>query len=103
SLGPNHWVIDLFGDESIQLVNVPGHTEGQAAIIVRNGKRFVLLTADAAFSPRNWREMITPGFGFAEEWQRKSLRWISEMEKDPGCAAVLCSHDPEVRPGVVTV
>jgi glyoxylase-like metal-dependent hydrolase (beta-lactamase superfamily II) len=33
-LGPNHWVIDLFGDESIQLVNVPGHTEGQAAVVI---------------------------------------------------------------------
>ena len=60
-LGPNHWVIDLFGDESIQLVNVPGHTEGQAAVVIRNGKRFVLLTADAAFSPRNWQEMQLAG------------------------------------------
>ena len=99
--GPNHWVVDLFGDESVQLFNVPGHTEGQAAIVVRNGDRFVLLAADAAYSPRNWQEMITPGFGFSPEWQRKSLRWIAEMAKEPGCAAVLCSHDPAVKPGIV--
>ena len=73
-LGPNHWVIDLFGDESIQMVNVPGHTEGQAAIVIRNGGSFVLLTADAAFSSRNWQEMIVPGFGFAPDFQRKSLQ-----------------------------
>ena len=102
-LGPNHWVIDLFGDESIQMVNVPGHTEGQAAIIVRNGKRFVLLAADAAFSPRNWQENIVPGFGFARDFQRKSLRWIAEMAADPGCAAVLCSHDPSVKPGIIVI
>ena len=101
SLGPNHWAIDLFGDESIQLVNVPGHTEGQAAIVIRNGGRFVLLTADAAFSPLNWQEMIVPGFGFARDFQRKSLRWIAEMAADPGCASVLCSHDPDVKPGVI--
>ncbi len=102
-LGPNHWMIDLFGDESIQLVNVPGHTDGQAAILIQNRGRFVLLTADAAYSPRNWQEMITPGFGFDREWQMKILRWIAEMAADPGCTAVLCSHDPAVRPGVISI
>ena len=101
-LGPQHWAIDLFGDESLTLVNVPGHTDGQAAVLIRSGARFVLLAADAAFSPRNWREDLTPGFGFDQEQQRMSLRWIAEMEKDPGCAAVLCSHDPDIAPGTIT-
>lgn len=100
-LGPNHWAIDLFGDESVQLVNVPGHTDGQAAILLRNGGRFVLLAADAAYSPRSWQEMITPGFGFGRDWQLRSLRWIAEMAADPGCAAVLCSHDPAIGPGTI--
>ena len=103
SLGPNHWVIDLFGDESVQMVNVPGHTDGQAAIVIRNGEHYVLLAADAAFSPRNWQEMIIPGFGFDRERQRKSLLWIADMVDVPGCAAVLCSHDPAVEPGIVAV
>ena len=103
SLGPNHWSIDLFGDKSVQMVNVPGHTDGQAAIIIRSDSRFVLLTADAAFSPRNWQEMIVPGFGFARESQRKSLRWITDMAADPGCAAVLCSHDSAITPGVINI
>jgi glyoxylase-like metal-dependent hydrolase (beta-lactamase superfamily II) len=102
-LGPNRWAIDLFGDESIQLVNVPGHTDGQAAIIVHSGGRFVLLAADAAYSPRNWQESITPGFGFAREWQLKSLKWIAEMAADPGCVAVLCSHDPAIAPTCIAV
>ena len=102
-LGPNRWAIDLFGDESVQLVNVPGHTDGQAATILRNGKNFVLLAADAAFSPRNWEEGITPGFGFAREWQRKSLAWIAETARDPGCRAVLCSHDPAILPQTIEI
>ena len=102
-LGPNRWAIDLFGDESVQLVNVPGHTDGQAAIILRSGGRFVLLAADAAYSPRNWQESITPGFGFARKWQLKSLKWIAEMAADPGCAAVLCSHDPAIAPSVICI
>ncbi|MBR5094390.1 MAG: MBL fold metallo-hydrolase, partial [Oscillospiraceae bacterium] len=61
-LGPNRWAIDVFGDESLLMVNVPGHTDGQAAILIRSGGRFAVLAADAAFSPRNWREDIAPGF-----------------------------------------
>ena len=100
-LGPNGWAIDLFGDESLQLVNLPGHTDGQAAVLVRNGKRFVLLAADAAYSPRNWQEVITPGFGFDRQRQKKSLDWIAQMAADPGCAAILCSHDPAQAPAVI--
>ncbi len=102
-LGPNHWVIDLFGDESVRMVNVPGHTDGQAAILIQSGGRFVLLAADAAYSPRNWRESITPGFGFDRQRQLQSLRWIAGMAEDPACAAVLCSHDPGIRPGVIVI
>ncbi len=101
-MGPNHWVIDLFEDESVLLVNVPGHTDGQAAILVRSGGKFVLLAADAAYSKRNWEKMITPGFGFSPQWQRKSLEWIAAMAAEPGCAAVLCSHDPDIAPQTIT-
>ncbi len=101
SLGPNRWAIDLFGDESLVLINLPGHTDGQAAVRVRSGERYVLLAADAAFSPRNWREDVVPGFGFSREWQRRCLRWLREREEDPACAAILCSHDPALQPGTL--
>ena len=100
TLGPNHWAIDVFGDESLLMVNVPGHTDGQAAVLIRSGKRFVLLAADAAFSPRNWQEEITPGFGFDRQRQLASLRWLREMAEDPACAGVFCSHDPALQPGL---
>ncbi|MGX8692510.1 MAG: N-acyl homoserine lactonase family protein [Clostridia bacterium] len=100
---PNRWAIDLFGDESLLLINVPGHTDGQAAVLLRQGGKFVLLTADAAFSPRNWKENITPGFGFDEQLQRKCLRWIAAKAADPCCAAVLCSHDPGLPPHTIEI
>ena len=100
-LGPNRWAYDVTGDGSVIMVNVPGHTDGQAAVLIRNGRRFVLLTADAAFSPRNWQEEITPGFGFDRGLQLKSPRGIGETSADPDCAAVLCSHDPEVKQGSI--
>jgi glyoxylase-like metal-dependent hydrolase (beta-lactamase superfamily II) len=103
ALGPNRWAIDVLGDESIIMVNVPGHTDGQAAILVRSGGRFVLIAADAAFSPRNWKEGITPGFGFDREQQIKSLRWVAQKADDPACTAVLCSHDSSVEPRMITI
>ncbi len=95
-LGPKGWAIDVFGDESLQLVNLPGHTDGQAAVLVRGGSRYVVLAADAAFSPRNWREERVPGFGFDRGLQLRSLRWLAEAERDPACVRILCSHDPDV-------
>ena len=103
ALGPNRWAIDVLGDESIIMVNVPGHTDGQAAILVRSGGRFVMIAADAAFSPRNWKEGITPGFGFDREQQLKSLCWVAQTADDPACIAVLCSHDLSVEPRIITL
>ena len=102
-LGPNHWAIDLFGDESVQLVNLPGHTDGMAAVLLRDHGRFVLLAADAAISPKNWQDMVVPGFGFSRQWQAKSLQWIRETAADPACAAILCSHDPDVLPQILEI
>ena len=100
-VGPNRWAIDLFGDESVLLVNTPGHTDGHASVLLRSGGRFAVLAGDAAFSPRNWQEDVSPGFGFDREMQRKSLHWLREMSEDPACAAILCSHDAEVSPGTI--
>ncbi len=100
-LGPNHWAIDLFGDESVQLVNTPGHTDGHASVILRNGEQFVLLTGDAAFSEGNWKNAVSPGLGLDRRWMLRSLQWIRETAAEPGCRAVLCSHDPAVHPQLI--
>lgn len=103
AVGPNRWAIDLFGDESLLLVNVPGHTDGQAAVLIRSGRRFAVLAADAAYSPRNWREDIVPGSSFDPVLARKGLAWLREMEADPACVGIFCSHDPDVAPGVLEI
>ena len=108
-IGPNRWAYDLLGDGTIIVVNVPGHTDGMVSVLVTNGEllehrlRFALLTSDAAFTPRNWQEMITPGFGFDPTLQRRGLEWIAKQASRPGCEAVLTSHDPDAKPGVVTI
>lgn len=102
-IGPNRWAHDLFGDESVILVNVPGHTEGMFALIIKNRGRFVLLASDAAFSSRSWREMLVPGFGFNPKAQEKSLLWLREQSRLPDCAACIANHDPAEKPRVITL
>ncbi|MCF0137156.1 MAG: N-acyl homoserine lactonase family protein [Oscillospiraceae bacterium] len=104
----NHWTIDLFGDDSISIVNVPGHTEGIGAVIVNTDcgflpQDFVLLTSDAAFSRQSWEDMSISGLGYSKTSMLRSLDWIKSMSELPGCKAVFASHDPDVQPRTVTL
>lgn len=96
-LGPMNKAIDITGDGSIMMVNLPGHTDGLCGVIVRNEERFVLLVSDAAVSPRSWEKMEPPGFAADPALQFKTLRWVAKEANDPACAAVLCSHDKEIK------
>ena len=100
-LGPMHKAIDVTGDGSIMMVNLPGHTDGLCGVIVRSEERYVLLVSDAAVSPRNWEMMEPPGFAADSELQYKTLRWITQAASDPACKAVLCSHDKRIRTGTI--
>lgn len=99
--GPLWWSYDLFGDESVKLVCLPGHTDGHIGLRIANGKKFVVLTSDAAFTERSWRERRLPGFGFNEKAILKSYDWIREQAEDPQCVAVIANHDPDVKPGII--
>lgn len=98
-LGPINRAIDITGDESIMMVSLPGHTDGQAGVMIKSGDKYVLLAADAAISPRNWEYMRAAGLGADKSLQLKTLRWIAKTAGDPDCVKVLCSHDPEVVHG----
>ena len=92
-LGTNRWAYDLFGDESVMLINLPGHTDGLCAVMVRNGSRFALLASDAALCRENIETQTPPGFYFDRERGKKALAYLSSLQKEIGCAAILLSHD----------
>ena len=95
--------IDVIGNESIMMVNLPGHTDGQAGVLVRDGNRSVLIAADAAFSPYNWENMCPAGLCADIALQKKTLEWIARTAADPACIQVLCSHDPGVQPQTIEI
>lgn len=99
--GPLWWSYDLFGDETVTLVCLPGHTDGMVGLKIKNGDKFVILTSDAAYSEASWRDMLLPGFGFNPVAMKKSLDWIAKEASDPNCVAVIANHDPAVRPQVI--
>ena len=95
------WYHDLFGDDSVHLVHIAGHTEGMFAALIRNGERYVLLNADGAASPRSWAEGTVPGICENSVRAKKALDWIGSMSRDPACVASLCSHDPDIAPQTI--
>lgn len=103
-IGPFGKSYDLFDDGSIQMVSIPGHSDGLFAVLIRgtNGQ-FVLLFADGGYASRSWQEMIRPGISLNPAKQMQSLAWIRDMSRDPACLASFANHDPEVLPQILTL
>jgi glyoxylase-like metal-dependent hydrolase (beta-lactamase superfamily II) len=100
-LGPRGRSSDLFGDGSVQLVWVPGHADGQVAVLARTEAGLVLLASDAVYGARSLREGVPPGAVTDRAAAVDSLAWVRAVAARPDCHAVLANHDPDVDPGVV--
>ncbi|MBP3757466.1 MAG: N-acyl homoserine lactonase family protein [Prevotella sp.] len=100
--GPARKSFDLFGDGSVQMINIPGHCDGLCAVkLTRNDGSFVLLFSDGGYATKSWREMITSGVSLDKAMQRKSLQWIREQSLSPHCIESLATHDADVQPHVI--
>jgi len=100
--GPARKSFDLFGDGSVQMINIPGHCDGLCAVkLTRNDGSFVLLFSDGGYATKSWREMITSGVSLDKSMQRKSLQWIRERSLSPHSIESLATHDADVHPHVI--
>lgn len=100
--GPVGKSFDLFGDGSIVLVNIPGHSAGLFAVKVKNTDgKFVLLFSDGGYARKSWEQMITSGVCQDKKLQRQSLQWIREQSMLPDCIESLANHDPDVEPHTI--
>lgn len=97
--GPFGKAFDLFGDGSVKMVNIPGHTDGLCAVKIKNvDGKYVLLFSDGGYATKSWKDMITSGICMDKEAQRKSLRWIQEQSLSEDCLETLANHDAEIIP-----
>lgn len=102
--GPFGKSYDLFGDGSIELIKIPGHSAGLFAVKIKNKDgKYVLIDSDGAYSPRNWNEMLDPGIAVNRKEQEKSLEWIREQSNDENCVASLANHDPNIHPQIIVL
>lgn len=100
--GPAGRSYDLFGDCSVQLVNIPGHTDGQVAMkVMAPSGRYVLLFADGGYATKSWREMITPGIVYDRQAQHSTLAWIREQSMSSMCVRSIACHDTENHPETI--
>lgn len=100
--GPVGKSYDVLGDGSLQMINIPGHSEGLCALKVTNAEgKYVLLYADGGYATKSWRDMITSGISLDKRLQRQSLQWIREQSLSPNCIASLATHDTEVKPHAI--
>lgn len=115
-LGPVGRGFDLFGDDSILCIFCPGHTSGLISIILSKGPSnrfkchgeghyggdFVVIASDVAFTQRNIDDIVIPGYGFDHEQHRNGLQFIHDIQADPKCLKILCSHDPKIENYTIT-
>lgn len=96
--GPYGRSYDVFGDGSIVMINIPGHSNGQCAVKITNDEgKYVLLFADGGYGHQSWEKMIPSGIATDRKKQKKSLEWIRTMSLDENCVESLASHDRDVR------
>lgn len=124
-VGPYGAGYDVFGDGSLVMVAVPGHSRGLCATIVRgnecggmahsqgrvegvdapgrdDGRAFHLLTSDAGYGRPSFDQGLRPSVVVSAAQAERSLAWVRRVEHDPRCLGLIANHDPEVEPGVRT-
>lgn len=100
-IGPVGRSFDLFGDGSLELIQIPGHTSGLTAVKINAGDKYVLLFSDGGYASKSWKEMIPPGTALDEEQALKSLKWIRDMSLNENCIESLANHDADIVPHTI--
>jgi glyoxylase-like metal-dependent hydrolase (beta-lactamase superfamily II) len=96
-LGGTH---DLFGDDSVTLVALPGHARGQLGALVRTTRGTVLLCADGAWTSVAWRELRAPHAVTAVIQDdmvalKATLRALHDFARERPDVTILPTHCPD--------
>lgn len=84
---------DVFGDGSVVILNMPGHTPGHRSLLVRlKGMGNVLLTGDLAHFHENYDSNGVPGFNTDRAATLASLDRFKQIAKNLK-ATVIIQHD----------
>jgi N-acyl homoserine lactone hydrolase len=85
---------DLFGDGSITILAMPGHTPGNSSVLVRLPDRTFLLTGDTVHLRSALTDTMPMGSDFNTRDSITSIRRLRQIA-DSHAAEVWVTHDPE--------
>jgi glyoxylase-like metal-dependent hydrolase (beta-lactamase superfamily II) len=81
-------IVDIFEDGSVFAIQVPGHTAGSTASLIRTTSGPVLLTGDACITRWGWEHTVEPG-DFTSDHER-NLKSLKNMK-------ALVARHPEIE------
>ena len=87
-------VIDLFGDGSVWLLPMPGHTRGQLAVLINARPAPMMLTFDAAHLEANVALQVPPGFVVDHDAAVASLARIGRFHAEFPQVQMIYGHEP---------
>lgn len=88
-------VVDVFGDQSVWALHVPGHSPGSTAFVVRTTAGPVLLVGDASHTSWGWRNGVEPGtFSDDKEGSADSLERLRSLVTRIPQLEVRLGHQP---------
>jgi N-acyl homoserine lactone hydrolase len=89
---------DLFGDGSVRLVSLPGHTPGHQGVICRLRDRDFVIAGDAIYTHRQLDDAPEPPRPEDPHTYRRSLQELRLFHRQFPQAVITPGHDPEYWP-----
>lgn len=73
-------ILDFFGDQSLLIFHVEGHTKGSLAFLVQSTSGYQLVLGDSCHTSWGWKNNVTPGdFTENQEKNRESLDFLKDL------------------------
>lgn len=91
---PVHGDRDVFGDGSVVMLTMPGHTPGSSALLVRLPKTgAVILSGDVVHLEAQWSRSAVPSWNTERADSLASMDRLQRLAKTIG-ATIVVQHDP---------
>lgn len=93
--------LDVFGDKTVFLVELSGHSDGMTGLFIQGEKGFCIITGDSAYFEDNYKDLKLPGIVYDRAKEIRTLKWLKKMSENPRCVEILSSHDEKNYPHTV--
>jgi glyoxylase-like metal-dependent hydrolase (beta-lactamase superfamily II) len=96
---------DLFGDGSVVLVDLAGHTPGSVGVLLHTSSGYVLLAGDAAwhtYQVKDIRQKSSYPGGLADENRDEAFRTLHRLHAVKDRVTVIPTHDPDAARRLVS-